>query len=99
MIDLVYQYDVKITAVEDPSKKKKGATQTREAPKKHRQQIFERFRERNFSTVHMAYSPEKLRLSSANVLFRDPETKNVREYLVDISETEGSNVPFNALKE
>lgn len=46
IIDHLYQYEVKVTPVEDITKKKKekkGATQNREAPKKFRQQIFELF--------------------------------------------------------
>lgn len=99
--DLVYQYDVKITA--------KREVQNREAPKKYRKQIFERFRERYFPEVciaydgsNIAYSPIKLNLSARivrNVEYMDPETENKRQYLVDISETEGSDIPLKALKE
>nr|AFX89028.1 argonaute 2a [Mayetiola destructor] len=116
MVDFVYQYDVKITTVEAPSKPKKGKKHPKsiaekknnEAPKKYRQQIFEQFKKKHFRNIHMAYdgsniaySSKKLPLSLAidkNVFFMDPITENIREYLVDISETDGSDIPLDALK-
>lgn len=108
IIDHLYQYEVKITPVEDPTMKKKGAMQNREAPKKFRQQIFELFRRQNFPNVCMAYDgsniaycnimPVSSMANKRNVFFMDPVTENTREYVVDISETDDADIPLNTLK-